>query len=86
MSPNLSTTLSFLAELTRFRLAEHFGQAAQAPQVPTMQDDDAPLTRFIQQRRPTVDEYVALAASLAPHVLPTFSTTWWRSFCRRAAT
>jgi hypothetical protein len=72
MSPNLSTTLTFLADLTRFRLAEHFGQTTPPPQVPAMQDDDAPLTRFIQRRRPTVDELVALAVGLAPHVVPAF--------------
>lgn len=70
MSPNLHTTLTFLAELTRYRLSEHFGKAAEAPQVPAMQEDDAPLTRFIQQRRLTVDEYVALAVALAPHLIP----------------
>ncbi|MBK8965762.1 MAG: ATP-binding protein [Saprospiraceae bacterium] len=70
MSPNLHTTLTFLAELTRFRLAEYFGKTGTAPQVPAMQDDDAPLTRFIQQRRLTVDAYVTLATALAPHIVP----------------
>lgn len=72
MTPNLLTTLNFLAALVRYRLALQFGQEAQAPQVPAMQDDDAPLTRFIQHRRLTVDEYVALAVGLAPHLLPGF--------------
>ena len=72
MSPNLSTTLSFLAALVRYRLAQHFGQEAQPPQVPAMQDDDSPLTRFVQHRRLTVDEYVTLAVGLAPHLLPSF--------------
>jgi AAA+ superfamily predicted ATPase len=72
MSPNLHTTLAFLAELTRYRLAAYFGQEASPPQVPALQDDDAPLSRFIQQRRPTVDEFVTLATALAPHVWPAF--------------
>ncbi len=72
MSPNLHTTLAFLADLTRFRLATHLGQTAKPPQVPPMQDDDAPLTRFIQQRRPTVDEFVTLAVALVPHIIPAF--------------
>jgi len=72
MSPNLTTTLAFLASLTRYRLSMYFGKEAQAPQVPAMQDDDAPLTRFVQHRRLTVDEYVALAVALAPHLQPSF--------------
>jgi AAA+ superfamily predicted ATPase len=72
MSPNLSATLSFLADLTRYRLAAYFGKEAPAPQVPPMQDDDAPFTRFIQHRRLTVDEFVMLATALAPHLLPSF--------------
>jgi AAA+ superfamily predicted ATPase len=72
MSPNLSTTLSFLADLTRYRLASFFGKEHQPPQVPPLEDDDAPITRFIQQRRPSVDEFVTVAAALAPHVIPSF--------------
>lgn len=72
MTPNLLTTLAFLSELIRYRLALHFGQEAQAPQVPAMQDDDTALTRFIQHRRLTVDEFVTLAVGLAPHLLPGF--------------
>lgn len=72
MSPNLTATLSFLADLTRFRLGEFFGQQKPAPNVPLMQDEDTPFTRFIQHRRLTVDEYVTLAAALAPHMIPSF--------------
>lgn len=72
MSPNLPTALAFLAALTRYRLALSFGQQADPPQAPAMQPDDGPLTRFIQQRRPTVDEFVALLTALAPHVVPSF--------------
>jgi hypothetical protein len=70
MSANLSIMLSFLSDLVRYQLAVHFGHQLPAPQVPAMQSDDAPITRFIQQRRMTVDEYVALAVGLAPHVQP----------------
>jgi AAA+ superfamily predicted ATPase len=72
MTPNLLTTLTFLADLIRYRLAQHFGQEASPPQVPAIQDDDTALTRFIQHRRLTVDEYVTLATALAPHLLPGF--------------
>lgn len=72
MTPNLLTTLNFLAALVRYRLALQFGQEATPPQVPAMQDDDAPLTRFIQHRRLTVDEFVTLAVALATHLLPGF--------------
>lgn len=72
MSPNLTTTLTFLAALTRYRLSIYFGKEAEAPLVPAMQPDDAPFTRFIQHRRLTVDEYVTLATALAPHLLPSF--------------
>lgn len=72
MSPNLHATLAFLADLTRYRLAAFLGKEIPVPQVPVLQEDEAPLTRFIQQRRPTADEFVTLAASLAPHVVPSF--------------
>lgn len=72
MSLNLHTILAFLADLTRFRLAAYFGKEAQAPQVPPLEDDDASLYRFIRQRRPTEDEFVALAVALSPHVIPSF--------------
>lgn len=72
MTPNLLTTLTFLADLIRYRLALHLGQEASPPQVPAIQDDDTALTRFIQHRRLTVDEYVTLATALAPHLLPGF--------------
>ncbi len=72
MFPNLHTTLAFLADLVRYRMASFFGKEARQPQAPPIEDDDAPLTRFIRQRRPTVYEYVALAVALAPHVIPSF--------------
>lgn len=70
MTPNLSITLSFIIDLTRYRLATHFGKEMDAPPVPSIQDDDAPLTRFIQRKRLTVDEYVALGVALSPHIMP----------------
>ncbi len=73
MSPNLSTTLTFLRDLLHYRLTEHFGRAdttRTAPVVPVLDDDDTPFTRFVQHRRLTVDEFVVLAAALAPHVQP----------------
>ena len=70
MTPNLSTTLNFLAALTRYRVGQHLGKDLPAPTVPSIQDDDAPLTDFIQHRRLTVDEYVVLAIALAPHIKP----------------
>lgn len=72
MSPNLTTTFSFLADLTRYRLSLFFGKEAKAPEVPAMQNDDAPFTRFVQHRRLTVDEFVAIAVGLVPHVQPAF--------------
>jgi len=72
MTPNLPTSLAFLADLARFRLATHFGKAAVPPQPPVIQNDEAPFTRFMQQKRLTVDEFVALMAALAPHLRPDF--------------
>lgn len=71
MSPNLTTSLAFLRALLRFRLAEHLGQTLpDAPAIPVLQDDDHAFTRFVQHKRLTVDEYVALLAGLAPHTDP----------------
>ena len=71
MSPNLATTLTFLRDLLRYRLAEYFGKtAAVQPVVPVLEEDDTPFTRFVQHRRLSVDEFVVLAAALAPHVQP----------------
>jgi len=71
MSPNLSLTFSFLRNLLRLRMAEQLGQNnVILPSVPVLQDDDAPFTRFVQHKRLSVDEYVGLAAGLAPHVQP----------------
>lgn len=72
MTPNLLTSLTFLADLARFRLAAHFGKAAVPPQPPVMKDDDAPFTRFVQQKRLTVDEFTVLMIALAPHLQPDF--------------
>jgi len=71
MSPNLTHSLSFLKQLLRLRLSAHLGLPAIAvPQVPTLQDDDTPFTRFVQHKRLSVDEFVALLAGLVPHVQP----------------
>mgnify|MGYP001795279222 CR=1 FL=1 len=70
MTQNLPNTLSFLSYLIKYRLAAYFGQEMEAPQLPAIQEDDSPLTSFIQHRRLTVDEYVVLAVALQPHVLP----------------
>lgn len=71
MSPNLLLSLSFLRNLLRLRLAEYLGKPPVAvPPVPVMQDDDAPFTRFVQHKRLTVDEFVALITGLVPHVQP----------------
>lgn len=70
MTPNLPNTLNFLAYLIRYRLAAYFGQEMDAPQLPAIQEDDAPFTRFVQHRRLSVDEYVILALGLQPHLVP----------------
>jgi len=71
MSPNLTQSLFFLRELLRLRLAEHLRQNGVAmPPVPVLQDDDTPFTRFVQHKRLSVDEFVALLAGLVPHVQP----------------
>lgn len=73
MTPNLALSLAFVRDLARVRLAEYLGQGSTVmPLVPVLHDDDAPLTRFIQHRRPTVDEFVTLAVALAPHIIPAF--------------
>ncbi len=71
MSPNLTHSLSFLKQLLRLRLSEHLGQSTMpVPQVPVLQDDDTPFTRFVQHKRLSVDEFVALLTGLVPHVQP----------------
>ncbi len=71
MSPNLTLSLAFVRNLLRMRLAEYLGQGnAALPSVPVMKDDDAPFTQFVQHKRLTVDEFVALVTGLVPHVQP----------------
>jgi hypothetical protein len=72
MSPNLSHTLTFLADLTRYRLAPHFGKEAPMPEVPQFEADDHPFTRLVLDRQMTVDEYVALSVGLVCHLRPVF--------------
>ena len=71
MSPNLTTSLTFLRALLRARLAAYLGQPFQpVPNVPLLQEDETPFTRFVQHKRLNGEEFVALLAALAPHVLP----------------
>lgn len=70
MSPNLHLALAFLRDLARYRVAADLGQSLAAPQVPVLQDDDAPFTRFVQHRRLSVDEFVVLMTAFAPHLQP----------------
>lgn len=72
MSPNLSTALTFLAELARYRLAPLFGKDAPAPDTPALADDEAAFTRFALDRNLTVDEFTVLATGLVAHLQPTF--------------
>lgn len=72
MSPNLHTSRTYLADLTRFRLATYFGQQAPPPATPNLQDDDTPFARFVLHRRLTVDEYTALVTGLISHLQPAF--------------
>lgn len=69
MSNNIHISLQFLRELIRFRLAEYLGKAdVVAPDLPVLEDDGAPFTRFVQDRRLTADEFIVLVIALAPHV------------------
>ncbi|MEO6040061.1 MAG: ATP-binding protein, partial [Saprospiraceae bacterium] len=71
MSPNLTTSLTFLRALLRARLAAYLGQPSLAvPTVPLLQEDETPFTRFVQHKRLNGEEFVALLTALAPHVQP----------------
>lgn len=76
MSPNLQSTLNYLAALTRRRLAEYLGvdypHSSRSLPSPLVSDDEHPYTSFVQHRRLTADEFVALAVALAPHLQPLF--------------
>ncbi len=70
MTNNLHLALAFLRDLARYRVAAYLGQPLASPQVPVLQDDDAPFTRFVQHRRLSVDEFVVLMTAFAPHLQP----------------
>jgi len=72
MTPNLHLTLTFLADLTRYRLAPHFGKEAPLPDVPVLEDDEHPFTRLVLDAKMSVDEYVVCAVALATHLKPVF--------------
>lgn len=69
---NIETTLSFLLELTTFRLKEYFGTQAQMPSVPVLRDNDHPFTRLVLDHQLNVDEFVALSVAMAGHWQPDF--------------
>jgi ATPase family associated with various cellular activities (AAA) len=72
MSPNIPLTLTFLAALTRHRLAPFFGKTSPMPEVPVFADDQHPFTRLILDKKMSVDEFVALSVGLVPHLQPAF--------------
>ena len=72
MTPNLSTALSFIAELTRHRIAQHFGKASEMPEVPEFDDDGHPFTQLVFDHDMMSDELVAVSVALIPHINPTF--------------
>jgi len=72
MTPNLSLTRSFLADLTRYRLASYFGKEALPPDPPVLDDDNAPFTRFALDRGLTIDEFTVVATALVTQLQPTF--------------
>lgn len=73
MTANLPTLLGYLADMVRYRMGPYFGQEGRPkPDIPPIVDDDAPLTRFIRQRRPSEGELIAIIAGLVPHIIPSF--------------
>ncbi|MEM8488754.1 MAG: ATP-binding protein [Bacteroidota bacterium] len=72
MTPNLQTTLQFIADLTRHRLGTHFDKEIPLPEIPEMLDDQHPFTELVLGKKMLADEYVAVAVGLVPHIDPTF--------------
>lgn len=73
MTQNLLIAFDFLNRLLLARLGAYFtGKPHPLPDVPSLQDDNHPFTRFVQHKRLTVDEFVALMTALVPHVRPGF--------------
>jgi hypothetical protein len=70
MSDNLHIALQFLTALSRYRLSEYFGKEATPPELPSLHEDNSPFTRFVLDKRLTVDEFTVLATALAPHIAP----------------
>jgi hypothetical protein len=73
ISSNLQVCFVFLHNLIRSRLAAHMGQkSVPMPQMPVIQEDDTPFTRFLQQQQLGVEELSLLLLALAPHLQPNF--------------
>ncbi|MFN4079881.1 MAG: ATP-binding protein [Saprospiraceae bacterium] len=70
MTSNLERALDYLSALTRARLTEFLGGTPEPlPQI-SFTDQGDPFTRFIQEKRLSVSELVALTTALAPYIRP----------------
>lgn len=70
--PNLLLALAFLEGLIRQRLQQDIGPGPQpSPALPVFNaDENSPFTAFIKEKKPTLDELVAVVLALVPHVVP----------------
>ena len=70
MTTNLEHALAYLTELTRARLTEFLGGSPTPLPPLSLADRQDPFTRFIQEKRLSMSEFVALTAALAPYLRP----------------
>jgi AAA+ superfamily predicted ATPase len=70
---SLQTAIRFLRAFVAGRVKVHTGKVGKIEFSETAYcKDDSPLSRFVEQHQPSVDEYVLLLLALAPHIRPHF--------------
>src|SRR5882762_1116989 len=70
---SLHTAMRFLRAFVAGRVKVHTGKVGKIEfSEAAYCKDDSPLSRFVEQHRPSVEEYVLLLLSLAPHIQPHF--------------
>src|SRR5215831_19037333 len=72
-SDSLQTAMRFLRAFVAGRVKVHTGKVGKIEFSETAYcKDDSPLSRFVEEHQPCVDEYVLLLLTLAPHIHPHF--------------
>src|SRR6266404_6565475 len=73
---NLQSASDWITDVITGRLNTHFGKPEKyEPEALTYYDDDSWLARFIQQHKPSSEEFTVLMLALAPHLRPGFLST-----------